>query len=100
MVGDLLRDFEFAAVLQIRRDAGRPESMIADARFDTGRFCAPADDAVGVLLKEGFGCKLASLAAGGAEEIAVDVIRDAGRLRIIGQTPTQARVAGDLRPPA
>jgi hypothetical protein len=29
---------------------------------------------VGVLLEEGIGCKLAGLAAGGAEEIAVDVI--------------------------
>jgi hypothetical protein len=45
--------------------------MIADARFDTGRFRAPADDAVGVLLEKGIGCKLAGLAAGGAEEIAV-----------------------------
>jgi len=96
MVGDLLRDFEFAAVLQIRRDAGRPESMIADARFDTGRFCAPADDAVGVLLKEGIGCKLASLAAGGAEEIAVDVIGDAGRFDIIVQTLIETMMAGNV----
>ena len=28
MVGDLLRHFQLAAVLQIRRDAGRTESMI------------------------------------------------------------------------
>ena len=48
MVGDLLRDFEFTAVLQIRRDPGRAEGMIADARLDAGRFRAPADDAVGV----------------------------------------------------
>ena len=45
--------------------------MIADARFDAGRFRAPADDAVGVLLEEGIGGKLATLAAGGAEEIGV-----------------------------
>jgi hypothetical protein len=30
--------------------------MIADARLDAGRFRAPADDAVGVLLAEGIGC--------------------------------------------
>jgi len=41
MVSDLLRDFQLAAVLQIRRDAGR--------------FRPPADDAMGVLLKEGIG---------------------------------------------
>jgi hypothetical protein len=34
--------------------------MIADARFDAGRFRPPADDAVGVLLEEGIGCKLAT----------------------------------------
>ena len=38
MVGDLLRNFEFAAVLQIRRDAGGAEGMIANPRFDAGRF--------------------------------------------------------------
>ena len=31
--------------------------MIANPRFDAGRFRAPADDAVGVLLEEGIGCK-------------------------------------------
>ena len=71
MVSDLLRDFQLAVVLQIRRDAGRAESMIANPRFGAGRFRAPADDAVGVLLEEGNGCRLAGLAAGGAEEIPV-----------------------------
>jgi hypothetical protein len=45
--------------------------MIADPRFDAGRFRAPADDAMGVLLEEGIGCQLTRLAARGAEEIAV-----------------------------
>ena len=67
MVSDLLRDFQLAAVLQIRRYAGRAERMIANPRFDAGRFRAPADDAVGVLLEEGIACKVASLAAGGTE---------------------------------
>jgi hypothetical protein len=58
MVGDLLRNLKFAAVLQIRRDAGRAEGMIANPRFDAGRFRAPADDAMGVLLEEGVGCQL------------------------------------------
>src|ERR1700731_1983289 len=53
VISDLLRDFEFSAVLQIGRDAGRAEGMIADPRFDAGRFRAPADDAVGVLLEKG-----------------------------------------------
>jgi hypothetical protein len=72
MVGDLLRHFQLAAVLQIRRDASRTEGRIADPRFDAGRFRAPADDAVSVLLKEGIGGQMAGLAASAAEEIAVD----------------------------
>src|SRR5260370_25006522 len=86
MVGDLLRDFQLTAVVQIRRDAGRAESMIANPRFDAGRLRAPADDAVGVLLKEGIGCKLPGLTAGTAGEKAPDVIGDAGRFAIISQT--------------
>jgi len=86
MVSDLLRHFQLAAVLQIRRDAGRAEGMIPNPRFDAGRFRPPADDAVGVLPEEGIGGKLAGLATGAAEEIAVDVIGDAGRFDVIMQT--------------
>jgi hypothetical protein len=63
---DLLRDFEFTAILQIRRDAGRAEGVVANPRFDAGRFRAPADDAVSVVLEEGSDCKLTGLAAGAA----------------------------------
>jgi hypothetical protein len=38
LVSDLLRDFEFTAVLQIRRDAGCAAGMIANPRFEAGRF--------------------------------------------------------------
>jgi hypothetical protein len=31
---DLLGDFEFTAILQIRRDAARAEGVIANPRFD------------------------------------------------------------------
>ena len=96
MVGDLLRHFQFAAVLQIRRDPGRSKGMIANPRFDAGRFRPPADDAVGVLLEEGIGCELACLAAGGAEEIAVDVVGDAGRFDIIVQTLIETMMTGNV----
>ena len=48
------------------------ESIIADPRLDAGGFRPPADDGVGVLLEEGIGGELAGLAAGAAEEMAVD----------------------------
>ena len=37
VVSDLRRDFQLAAVLQIRRDPSRAEGMIANPRFDAGR---------------------------------------------------------------
>jgi hypothetical protein len=70
--------------------------MTADARFDAGRFRAPADDAVGVLLEEGIAGQLASLAAGAAEEIAVDVIGDAGGFDILVQTLIETMMAGNV----
>jgi hypothetical protein len=51
---------------------------------------------VGVLLEEGIGCKVTGLAAGGAEEIAVDVIGDAGRFDIIVQTLIEAMMTGNV----
>src|ERR1700726_2572483 len=69
--------------------------MIANPRFDAGRFRAPADDAMGVLLEEGIGGKLAELAAGAAEEIAVDVIGDAIRF-IVVQTLIETMMTGNV----
>jgi hypothetical protein len=96
VICDLLRDFKLAAVLQIRRDAGRAESVIADPRFDAGRFRAPADDAVSVLLEKGIGCKLSGLAAGSTEQIAVDVIANAGCFDIIVQALIETVMARDV----
>ena len=96
MVSDLLRYFQLAAVLQIRRDPGRAESMIADACLHAGRFRTPADDAVGVLLEEGIGGKLPGLAAGAAEEIAVGVVGDAGRFEIVVQTLIETMMTGNV----
>jgi len=70
--------------------------MIANPCFDAGRFRAPADDAVGVLLEEGIACKLAGLAAGAAEEIAVDGGGDAGGFDIIVQTLIETMVTGNV----
>ena len=81
MVSDLLRHFQLAAVLQIRRDPGRAEGMIPDPRFDAGRFRAPPDDAVRLLLEEGIGLRLTGLAAGAAEELERPPRRDRRPMR-------------------
>jgi len=36
MVGDVLRDFELAAVLQVRGDAAGPEGVVPDPGLDAG----------------------------------------------------------------
>ena len=46
--------------------------------------------------RQGIGGKLASLAPGGAEETAVDVISDAGPLDIIVQTLIETVMAGNV----
>jgi hypothetical protein len=70
--------------------------MIADARLDAGRLRPPADDAVRVLLEEGIGGKLAGLAAGAGEEIAVGVIGDAGRFDIIVEALIETMMTGNV----
>jgi hypothetical protein len=48
--GDVLRDFELTAVLQIRGDAGRAESVVPDPRLDSADGLPALDHAMGVLL--------------------------------------------------
>ena len=43
VVGHLLGDLQFAAVLQVFRDAGRPEAVAPDPRADAGCLGASAD---------------------------------------------------------
>ena len=70
--------------------------MIADPRLDAGGFRPPADDGVGVLLEEGIGGELAGLAAGAAEEMAVDVIGDAGGTDIVVQILIETMTTGNV----
>ena len=51
VVGDVLRDFELAAVLQVRGDRGSAEGMISDPRLDAGvgRAARTAEQTLGQL---------------------------------------------------
>ena len=51
---------------------------------------------MGVLLGEGIGGQLAALAAGGPEEIAVNVIDDASGLDVVLEILIQIMVAGNV----
>jgi len=45
VVGDVLRGFKRALVLQVRGDAGRPEGVVPDPRLDASAARAPLDQA-------------------------------------------------------
>ena len=62
MVGDVLRGFKRALVLQVRGDAGRPEGMVPDPRLNASAARPPLDHAVGVLLPHGLAGERAGLA--------------------------------------
>jgi hypothetical protein len=47
-------------------------------------------------VEDGIGCQLTGLTARGAEEIAVDVIGDAGRFDIIVKALIKAMMAGNV----
>ena len=76
--------------------SGTSNGSFAETAAIAGRFRAPTDDTVGVLLEEGIGCKLPGLAMGGAEEIAVDVIGDAGRFYILVQALIETKMTGNV----
>jgi hypothetical protein len=53
MVRHLRRLLQRAAVLQIRRDPGRSEAVVAELGRDAGRRSATADRGVGVRVRQG-----------------------------------------------
>ncbi len=65
MVGDLLGRLQLAAVLHVRGDAGRPEGVIADLRFDLRGLRSALDHTVGVLLPH---CSFGEIAASAARD--------------------------------
>jgi hypothetical protein len=79
MVGDMLRHFQFAAVLQIGGDARGAEGVIADTRLDVSRFGAALYHAIGVRLGKRLLCEHGRFSGRRTEEIAIDVAGDAGR---------------------
>lgn len=77
VVGDVLRGFQRAAVLQVRGDAGSAKRVVSDPRLDAGVGRPALDHPVGVLLPHRL--LLAGLAAGRAKQRAVRVSGDTRR---------------------
>ena len=78
MVGDMLRHFQFAAVLQIGGDARGAEGVIANTRLDASRFGAALDHAIGIRLGKRLLCEHGRFSSRRTEETAIDVAGDAG----------------------
>src|ERR1017187_6541858 len=68
MRGDLLRDLQTAAVLQVRGNPGRPEGVVSDLRLDTGNLCAPPDHPVGIRLAHWQACERVGFSGRRAEQ--------------------------------
>src|ERR1017187_7372142 len=82
------------AVLEIGRDAGRPETVVADLGLDPGRLGAPANHLVGVGLGQGTAGELARAAADGAKERPLEVCRKPDPVQIGREDLFKVVVAG------
>ena len=90
--------FERAAVLQVGRDPGRPEGVIADLRLDAGRRGAPADHGVGVRLGQGGRGQRVRPAADRAEQRPLGIAGEPAAVDVVVQVGLEVVVAGHLVP--
>jgi hypothetical protein len=93
--GNLLRQLQLAAVFQIRRNPRSPECVIADPRFDLGRFGPALDHAVSVLLPQEIFRQNTGASLEGPEERPVGVAGNAGRRDVLIQESLQVVMTGD-----
>ncbi len=78
--------FQRAAVLEIRRDPGRPETVVAEPGCDAGRGGAPTDHRIGVRLRQHRAGELAGAAADRAEQRPLGIAAQCGAAEIGGET--------------
>src|SRR5271169_2715288 len=74
--------FQRAAVLEIGRDAGRPEAVVAEFGCDAGTGRPPADHRVGVRLWQHRARELAGAAADRAEQRPLGIVAQLGAVEI------------------
>lgn len=79
----LLSMLQRTTVGEIRRDARRSKRMIADRRVNANRHRAPTDHPPSIRLRHGLFSQLnPMMPAGGAEQEALAILGDAGRVDI------------------
>jgi hypothetical protein len=96
VVGDLLGRFQLAAVLHVGGDAGRPEGVIANLRFDLRSLRPALDHPVSVLLPHrSFGELPASAARDRPKQGTVRLAADLGGGDVFIEELLQTVMAGD-----
>src|SRR5262249_3465291 len=88
--------FQRAAVFQIGCDAGCPECVIADPRFDASSSGPPADHRISVCLGEGSSGQQPRIATNGAEQWPLGVPPNAAAIKICLQVTFEVVVARHL----
>lgn len=96
MPGHLLGNFEFAAVLEIRGDAGCAEGVTADPGFDAGFFGAPLNHAVYVRAPHRMLCEQAGLSERRTEERTCFLCGDTRRFDVLIQIVFEVVMARHL----
>jgi hypothetical protein len=96
VVGDVLRVFEHALVLEVCGDAGRAEGIAADAGLDARRLRAPLNHAVGVHVPHRVAGERPGLAGCRAEQGTFRVGRDVGGGDVFIEVLFEIVVAGHL----
>lgn len=94
MVGDRGGAFQSPAVLEVGRDAGGPERVIADLGGDACRLRPPLNHGVGLGAGEGRAGEFGGPAPDRAEQRAVRVLADAGPVQVGVQVAFQVVVTG------
>ena len=95
VVGDVLGGFQGAVVVEVSRDTGGPEGVVADAGLDAGGLGPPLNHAVGVLLPQGLGGEQAGAAGGRPEKRPVEILGDAGGGEVGVEVQLQVVMTGD-----
>ncbi len=82
-----------AAVLQIRRDSGRPKTVISHLRLNAGGRRPPADHRIGVGLGQGRPRQLPGAPADGPKQWPLGIVGQAGALDVGDQVRFEIMVA-------
>jgi hypothetical protein len=95
---ELLRNFQLATILKVRRNPRSPERVVSDFRLDAGSLRAPANHPVGVRLAQGEGSEPSGLRRHRSEKQALGIVLQPRNLFIRLEMLVQIMVSRDFVP--